>query len=82
MSKILQLKPDVPIPDYLTGEIQSKLAYVDEAILSAKVSETALSIEIDAPQVVNISVVPGGDRRKVQRVVSMAKGAFKPKMQG
>ena len=83
MSKTLQLKPDVPIPDYLTGEIQSKLAYVDEAILSAKVSETALSIEIDVPHGGEPSPARLAEiEEKVQRVVvSMAKGAFKPKMQ-
>ncbi len=30
-----RVRPGYPIPDYLTGEIQSKLAYVDERIQRA-----------------------------------------------
>lgn len=76
---LIEFAPAVPIPDYLAGEIQSKLAYVDERIQRARVSSERIELEVapwDASQ----------DRReleeKAQRVIlSMAKGAFKPKVQ-
>jgi seryl-tRNA synthetase len=76
---LIEFAPAAPIPDYLTGEIQSKLAYVDERIQRASVSAERIELELapwDESQ----------DRReleeKVQRVIlSMAKGAFKPKLQ-
>ncbi|MBN2549652.1 MAG: hypothetical protein JXB15_10870 [Anaerolineales bacterium] len=80
----LQFAPAVPIPDYLVGEIRSKLAYVDELILSAEVSPEQITLHLSHPG------AEGGlsaERRseieeKVQRVVlSMAKGAIKPKIQ-
>ena len=77
----LELVPAVPIPGHLTGEVQSKLAYVDEAILSAQVSPGGDRIVLRLRQ-------PADEGRcaeleeKVQRVVnSMVKGAFKPKVQ-
>lgn len=77
----LTIIPAVPIPDFLVGEVQSKLAYVDEAIEDARVTASGERIELDLRQAVD------ADRQvelqeKVQRVVlSMAKGAFKPKIQ-
>ena len=37
-NSIIDLIPVLPIPTHLTGEVQSKLAYVDEAIARAEVS--------------------------------------------
>jgi seryl-tRNA synthetase len=76
---LIEFAPATPIPDYLTGEIQSKLAYVDERIQRASVSAERIELEL-APW------DEGQDRleleEKVQRVIlSMAKGAFKPKVQ-
>jgi len=77
----LEFTPQVPIPDYLTGEIQSKLAYVDQQILAAQVKEDQITLKVASPGDLT------AERRaevieKVQRVVlSMAKGAFKPKVQ-
>jgi seryl-tRNA synthetase len=76
----LELVPALPIPEYLVGEVQSKLAYVDEAIRQAQVSPAGDRI------VLHLHAVPAARRsaleEKVQRVVlSMVKGAFKPKMQ-
>ena len=31
----IEVTPAVKIPDFMVGEVQSKLAYVDEAILQA-----------------------------------------------
>jgi hypothetical protein len=83
----LLIRTSLPIPDYLRGEIQSKLAYVDERIIQALIPEGS---EPDAlyPQVilfVEPSVNPPEQaalEEKVQRVIaSMVKGAFKPKAQ-
>ena len=77
----IEIRPALPIPDHLTGEVQSKLAYVDEAILSAHVQPSGDQIVLHLRQ-------PPGELRqaaleeKVQRVVvSMVKGAFRPKIQ-
>lgn len=79
---VLELAPAIPIPEHLTGEVQSKLAYVDEAILGARVSEGGEQIVLflDSPD------LPDQHRaelvEKVQRVVTtMVKGAIKPKVQ-
>ncbi len=75
------LNPTVTIPDHLVGEVQSKLAYVDEAIVSAAVAETGDQITL------HLSQPEAAERQaelseKVQRVVTtMVKGAFKPKVQ-
>jgi hypothetical protein len=75
----IEFAPATSIPDYLTGEIQSKLAYVDERIVRAQVSSDNILLEVS----------PWDEKQsaaeleaKVQRVVlSMARGAFKPKLQ-
>ena len=75
----IEFVPAAPIPDFLTGEIQSKLAYVDERILRARVSTDRISLEV-APWDESQSTLEL--EKKVQHVVlSMAKGAFKPKVQ-
>ncbi len=81
MSSPLVITPAVIIPDHLIGEVQSKLAYVDEAILHGKVSKAGDEIELE----LSTTLDETGNARieeKVQRVVtSMVKGAFKPKSQ-
>jgi len=86
-SSELNFAPVVPIPGFLTGEIQSKLAYVDEQILAAQVKEDQITLKVAgstglAPE---RRLTPERQQElieKVQRVVvSMAKGAFKPKVQ-
>jgi seryl-tRNA synthetase len=81
MSSSLSITPALTIPDHLLGEVQSKLAYVDEAILRGVVSpsgdriELTLSASLDKGRTAELE-------EKVQRVVtSMVKGAFKPKVQ-
>lgn len=73
------LTPAVNIPDFLTGEIRSKLAYVDERILQAEVAPQKITLhlraELPAPELAALE-------EKVQRVVlSMAQGAIRPKVQ-
>lgn len=90
----LELTPAEPIPEYLTGEIQSKLAYVDEWIIQARVSPDRICLHVALPAGLREEdllddrppVLTDARRAeledKVQRVVvSMAKGAFKPKVQ-
>ncbi len=77
-SGIVEFASAVPIPEYLIGEIQSKLAYADELILSAHVSQNLITLQVAqlSPQKQSELI------DKVQRVVvSMAKGAIRPKVQ-
>jgi len=77
----LEIKPVVSIPEHLTGQVQSKLAYVDEAITEAQVSSDRIRIFLDSREKIN----PEREvkiEEKVQRIVnSMAKGSIKPKVQ-
>jgi hypothetical protein len=75
----IEFAPATSIPDFLTGEIQSKLAYVDERIVRAQVSSDHILLEVSPWDEAQSSAEL---EAKVQRVVlSMAKGAFKPKLQ-
>ena len=81
MSVQIEFTPSVAIPKFLIGEVQSKLAYVDESILKATVAPEGnrISIELSRP-------APSTRRQKleakVQRVVTaMVQGAFKPKVE-
>ncbi len=75
-----EIVPAIPIPDHLIGEVQSRLAYVDEWIASATVDSTgdriSLHLRQPADQARQAELV-----EKVQRVVtSMVEGAIKPKV--
>jgi seryl-tRNA synthetase len=75
----LEFTPAVFIPDYLIGEIQSKLAYVDERILRAQVGSERITLDVSPWDETHSTAEL---EEKVQRVVlSMAKGAFKPRLQ-
>lgn len=81
MTAQLHIVPALTIPAHLVGEVQSKMAYVDEAILRAQVSPQGnqILLELRAP-VEDARRI--GLEEKVQRVVtSMVQGAFKPKVQ-
>ncbi len=78
---VLEIIPKITIPDFLVGEVQSKLAYVDERVRSARVAITGDRIHLvldgpagdDAPAVLD---------DKVQRVVAlMVQGARPFKVQ-
>ncbi len=73
--------PVLTIPDYLVGEVQSKLAYVDERIRTATIVPSGDDIQLtltDAVTEDEKKIIEG----KVQRVItSMVQGAFKPKVQ-
>lgn len=77
----IHFAPAFPIPDYLVGEVQSKLAYVDENIRAVRVSPAG-----DDIQLTFVDAIDEEEKRliesKVQRVVSsLVEGAFKPKVQ-
>jgi seryl-tRNA synthetase len=77
--KQFSITPTVQIPTHLVNQVQAKLAYVDETIVSARVSEDGRHIDLELRN----SHSPGADlEAKVQRVVAeMAKGATKPKVE-
>ncbi len=78
---MLQVTPTQTIPGFLVGEVQSKLAYVDEAIASARVDPQGERIDLTLNQ-------PASPEQrseiidKVQHVVaSLVEGAIQPKIQ-
>ena len=65
----LELTPALPIPDHLIGEVRSKLAYVDEDIAMAEISQNGDRIRLSLRQPVDESRQAQLDE-KVQRVVT------------
>ncbi len=77
----LEIVPELPIPDFLVGEVASKLAYVDESIDQAEVTPQGDLIRLRLQRPPNEAYRQTLEA-KVQRVVTtMVKGAFKPKIQ-
>ena len=77
----IEFTPTVTIPAHLVGEVQAKLAYVDEWIVQAKVAPTGERITLDLSQEADNNR-KNEIEKKIQRVVtSMVKGAIKPKIQ-
>ncbi len=75
MPETLIILPLVTIPDFLIKEIQSKLAYVDEAIANAEITPSGDSILLTLRHDLN-SAQQQDIEQKVQRVVeAMAKNA-------
>jgi seryl-tRNA synthetase len=78
---VLSFAPVVEIPDHLIGEVRSKLAYVDEWITGARISEDGRAIDLDLSQAADAERAAEIEE-KVQRVVAeMAKGAIQPKVE-
>ncbi len=81
MTTTVQIKSVVIIPPYLVGDVQSKLGYIDEAILRGKIAPAGDVIEL------TLNSSPDDNLKirieeKVQRMVaSMVEGSFKPKIQ-
>jgi len=77
----LKITPAIPIPAFMVGEVQSKLAYVDESIEKASVSPDGKQIDIKLKSSVidpKIDVITA----KVQEVVTvMVKGVIQPRTQ-
>ena len=78
MAETLNITPEVPIPAHLAGQVQSKLAYVDEAIATVSVAEDGSQITLTLRRESD----PERLTAKVQQVVlEMAKGAMAPKVE-
>ncbi|OGO28920.1 MAG: hypothetical protein A2Z16_04935 [Chloroflexi bacterium RBG_16_54_18] len=78
----VEIQPEVLIPDYMVGEIRSKLAYVDESITQADVSPDRIVLHLNPRgQEINASRKAEIISKTQQVVNSMARGAFKPKIQ-
>lgn len=81
MAETLDIVPEINIPFYLIGQIQSKLAYVDETITAVEIAPGGDQITL------SFRSLPNGEARgkleaKVQRVVAeMAEGAVQPKVE-
>jgi seryl-tRNA synthetase len=76
-----ELVPVVTIPDHLVGQVQSKLAYVDEWITGAQVVPAGDRIMLLLREAVDEKRAAEIDE-KVQRVVTeMTKGSMKPKVE-
>src|SRR5512143_2865400 len=79
--QVFEIIPALTIPGYLVGEVQAKLAYVDESITGAHITPSGDCIRLDLNQACDETQRLALEE-KVQRVVtSMVKGAFKPKVQ-
>lgn len=81
MAEKHKLQALVPIPDHLQGQVQSKLAYVDELISAAHISENGSEVQLTLHKKASKSEIEAMED-KVQRVLSeMAKGAVQPKIE-
>ena len=78
---ILEFEPTVAIPDHLTSEIQSKLAYVDERIIHAEVQANLITLQLKDQNVLSNTIQQEIEAKVQQVVISMAKGAIRPKIQ-
>jgi seryl-tRNA synthetase len=78
MPERLHITPKVDIPPHLVGQIQSKLAYVDETITAAQITPDGKDIELQLSNSIDKSRLEA----KIQTVVSeMAKGSMQPKVE-
>lgn len=82
MSKTtLVFAPVIELPQHLIGEVTSKLAYVDECIAGARITDDGGQIDLELREAVN-NERAAEIETKVQRVVEeMAKGAIMPKVE-
>ncbi len=79
--RVIELTPAFAIPDYLVSEVQSKLAYVDEAIAQAAINSSGDLIVLRLNQAIDSSSRAELEE-KVHRVVSsIVKGAIRLKVQ-
>lgn len=81
MTDTLEITPALSIPEFLVGEVRSKLAYVDESIQKAEIAASGDRITLHLKHAAD-TARQAELTAKVQRVVeAMVKGAFKPKVQ-
>ena len=81
MAEQHQIKSLIAIPEHLHGQVKSKLAYVDELIASASISENGEAVALSLHRAANNEEMAALES-KVQRVIEeMAKGAVAPKVE-
>jgi seryl-tRNA synthetase len=76
-----EFTPVERIPDFLVGEVQSKLAYVDEDILKATITPAGDRITLHLHQAMDKQHLSELEEKTQRVVLSMVKGAYKPKVQ-
>lgn len=72
-----RIATELTIPAHLIGQVQAKLAYVDESIAGAKISDDGTSIELQ----LRAAATPELDAKVHSVVAEMAKGAMQPKVE-
>lgn len=78
----IEIPPAVLVPDFLVGEIHSRLAYVDESIAAVEVSPDLIRLRLNPAIEGDLANRKAEIVAKTQKVVSsMAKGAIRPKVQ-
>ena len=80
-NNFLRIDLENKIPDHLIHEVGSKLAYLDEAVHSGKVSPDGGSIQLDINQPVNDLDTSALKAKVVRLVESMVRDSYKPKVQ-
>ncbi len=77
----IHIKPQVQIPAHLVGQIQSKLAYVDESITRANITGDGRDIELRLRNSADQADLVDLEARVQSVVAEMAKGAVQPKVE-
>jgi len=76
----LNIVPEMDIPDFLAKEIGAKLAYVDDTITGAEVLDGQNGITLHLSKAPGKAKAARLTKQVNQVVVSMAKGAFEPRL--
>ncbi len=69
------------IPDYLIGEVQSKLAYLDEDLKSGQVAKSGDAITLVLKRDLAPQKIAAIEKKALRVVEGIIKNAFKPKVQ-
>lgn len=77
----LEIIPQITIPEHLVGEVQSKLAYVDEAILKAQVAKDGQTIILELRETLDETLRQRIEEKVLHVATTMTQGAFRPKVQ-
>ncbi|MBX3048362.1 MAG: hypothetical protein KIT46_04885 [Anaerolineales bacterium] len=73
--------PQVTIPTHLVGQVQSKLAYVDEAIQTAEIAPDGDSVHLQLRSSLSAEALTALEAKVQQVVADMASGALPPKVE-
>lgn len=77
---LIELNPTQPIPEFLRGEVQSKLAYADEKILRARVSEEGkVILEVLLP--LDMAERQALEEKALRVAAALARGARPPRVE-